>query len=66
MADETKTEEATKTVADIESRKTFATVESAIAYIGEIGDYTGFADLQQAIVGAIAGDDGNAPRPGYL
>lgn len=62
MADETKTTEtteATKTVADIESRKTFATVESAIAYIGEIGDYTGFADLQQAIVGAIADDNGN-------
>ena len=59
MADEAKTEEAAKTVADIESRKTFESVESAIAYIGEIGDYTGFADLQQAIVGAIAGDDGN-------
>lgn len=62
MADETKTTETTeavKTVADIESRKTFATVADAIAYIGEIGDYTGFADLQQAIVGAIADDDGN-------
>lgn len=62
MADETKTTETTeaaKTVADIDSRKTFATVESAIAYIDEIGDYTGFADLQQAIVGAIVGDDGN-------
>lgn len=59
MADETKTEEAAKTVADIDSRKTFETVDDALAYIEEIGDYTGFADLQQAIVGAIADDEGN-------
>lgn len=59
MADETKNEEAAKTVADIDSRKTFESVDAALAYIGEIGDYTGFADLQQAIVGAIADDDGN-------
>ncbi len=59
MADETKNEEAAKTVSDIDSRKTFATVEEALAYIGEIGDYTGFADLQQAIVGAVADEDGN-------
>lgn len=51
--------EATKTVSDIDSRKTFATVADALAYITEIGDYTGFADLQQAIVGAVADEDGN-------
>ena len=59
MADETKTEEAAKTVADIDSRRTFKTVDEALAYIGEIGEYVGFGDLQQAIVGAIADDDGN-------
>lgn len=61
MADEANTNETTeaaKTVADIDSRKTFATVDLALAYIGEIGDYTGFADLQQAIVGAVQDDDG--------
>ena len=59
MADETKTEETAKTVADIDSRRTFKTVDAALAYIGEIGEYVGFGDLQQAIVGAIADDDGN-------
>lgn len=59
MADETKTEETAKTVADIDSRRTFKTVDEALAYIGEIGEYVGFGDLQQAIVGAIADDDGN-------
>ena len=59
MADETKTEEAAKTVADIDSRRTFKTVDEALAYIGEFGEYVGFGDLQQAIVGAIADDDGN-------
>ena len=59
MADETKTEEAAKTIADIDSRRTFKTVDEALAYIGEIGEYVGFGDLQQAIVGAIADDDGN-------
>lgn len=55
----TKKEEAPKTVADIDSRKVFPTVEAALAYIGEIGEYVGFGDLQQAIVGAVADDDGN-------
>ena len=59
MADETKTEETAKTVADIDSRRTFKTVDEALAYIGEIGEFVGFGDLQQAIVGAIADDDGN-------
>lgn len=59
MADETKQEEAAKTVADIDSRRTFKTVDEALAYIGEIGEYVGFGDLQQAIVGAVADDDGN-------
>lgn len=59
MADETKTEETAKTVADIDSRRTFKTVDEALAYIGEIGEYVGFGDLQQAIVGAVADDDGN-------
>lgn len=59
MADETKTEETAKAVADIDSRRTFKTVDEALAYIGEIGEYVGFGDLQQAIVGAIADDDGN-------
>lgn len=59
MADEAKNEEAAKTVADIDSRRTFKTVDEALAYIGEIGEYVGFGDLQQAIVGAIADDDGN-------
>lgn len=59
MADETKNEETAKTVADIDSRRTFKTVDEALAYIGEIGEYVGFGDLQQAIVGAVADDDGN-------
>lgn len=59
MADETKTEESAKAVADIDSRRTFKTVDEALAYIGEIGEYADFGDLQQAIVGAIADDDGN-------
>ena len=52
-------EEAAKTVADIDSRKTFKAVDDALAYIGEIGEYVGFGDLQQAIVGAVADDEGN-------
>lgn len=52
-------EEAAKTVADIDSRKTFTAVDDALAYIGEIGEYVGFGDLQQAIVGAVADDEGN-------
>lgn len=60
MATENQTKEETpKTVADIDSRKTFATVEAALAYIAEIGEYVGFGDLQQAIVGAVADDEGN-------
>lgn len=59
MADETKPEETAKTVADIDSRRTFKTVDEALAYIGEIGEYVGFGDLQQAIVGAVADNDGN-------
>ena len=59
MTNETTTKEAPKTVADIDSRSVFDTVELALAYIGEIGDYVGFGDLQQAIVGAIADDEGN-------
>lgn len=60
MATEANTkEEAAKTVADIDSRKTFVSVDEALAYIGEIGDYVGFGDLQQAIVGAVADDEGN-------
>lgn len=59
MADETKQEEAAKTVADIDSRRTFKTVDEALAYIGEIGEYVGFDDLQQAIVGAVADEEGN-------
>lgn len=60
MATEANTkEEAAKTVADIDSRKTFVSVADALAYITEIGEYVGFGDLQQAIVGAVADDDGN-------
>ena len=59
MANETTKVEAPKTVADIDSRQTFADVDKALAYIGEIGEYVGFADLQQAIVGAVADADGN-------
>lgn len=55
---ETKTE-TPKTVADIDSRKTFTSVDDALGYIGEIGEYVGFGDLQQAIVGAVADADGN-------
>lgn len=58
MSNETKTE-TPKTVADIDSRKTFTSVDDALAYIGEIGEYVGFGDLQQAIVGAVADADGN-------
>lgn len=60
MATEANTkEEAAKTVADIDSRKTFTSVDDALAYIGEIGEYVGFGDLQQAIVGAVADEEGN-------
>src|SRR3546814_14041543 len=31
----------------------------ALSYIGEISDYEGFGDLQQAIVGLLVDDDGN-------
>lgn len=52
-------DEAVKTVGDIDSRKTFNTVDDALAYIGEIGEYEGFGDLAQAIVGATQDADGN-------
>lgn len=59
MTEQTEKTEAAKTVADIDSRKTFTNVADALAYIGEIGEYEGFADLQQAIVGAVADEEGN-------
>src|SRR3546814_6131453 len=59
MTDETKTAEATKTVDDIKSRMVFDSPAAALSYIGEISDYEGFGDLQQAIVGLLVDDDGN-------
>ncbi len=59
MTEQTETKETPKTVADIDSRKTFASVADALNYIGEIGEYVGFGDLQQAIVGAVTNDAGN-------
>lgn len=59
MTNETETTEAPKTVADIDSRTTFTTVDAALAYIASIQDHVGFGDLQQAIVGAVADEDGN-------
>lgn len=59
MSNETETTEAPKTVADIDSRTTFTTVDEALAYIASIQDHVGFGDLQQAIVGAVADEDGN-------
>src|SRR3546814_3968178 len=59
MTDETKTAEATKTVDDIKSRMVFDSPAAALSYIGEICEYEGFGDLQQAIVGLLVDYDGN-------
>lgn len=51
--------QAAKTVADIQGRSVFATIDSALEYIGKISAYEGFDDLKQAIVGAVADEAGN-------
>lgn len=50
---------AVKTVADIDARKAFDSIEAALAHIAVISAYEGFDDLQHAIVGAVQDAEGN-------